>query len=209
MCSPQAVQILLGPGPYGLPQGSVLGPLLYIIYTSDIASFLASQTMLGQLYADEVQAYQHCLASDALMTLSAMSQTMEALGSWMSYNRLRLNPHKTQFIWLWTRQQLAKLDMVALTSAFPPFTFSSTVRNLGVTLDKELILAPHINSLCRACYYQLHQLLFLLSSFSSSSFSPHLLSLPPLSLILRLFFFLILLEYDALYKTCSVIFIVM
>src|SRR6218665_278679 len=135
------------PVPYGHPQGSVLDPLLYIIYTSDIASLLASQAMLGQLYADDVQAYQHCPASDALVTVSAMSRTMEALGSWMSSNCLRLNPHKTQFIWLGTRQQLAKLDMVALTSAFPHFTFSSTVRDLGVTLDQELTLAPHIHSL--------------------------------------------------------------
>src|SRR6218665_3545476 len=89
------------PAPYGLPQGSVLGPFLYIIYTSDITSLLASQAMLGQLYADDVQAYQHCPASDALVTVSAMSRTMEALGSWMSSNRLRLNPHKMQFIsWL-------------------------------------------------------------------------------------------------------------
>src|SRR6218665_137931 len=90
--------------PYSLPQGSVLGPLLYIFYTSDIASLLTSQEMLGQLYADDVQAYQHCPASYALVTVSAMSQTMEALGSWMSSNRLRLNSHKTQFIWLGTRQ---------------------------------------------------------------------------------------------------------
>src|SRR6218665_483924 len=54
----------------------------------------------------------------------------------------------TQFIWLGTRQQLAKLDMVALASTFPHFTFSSTVRDLGVTLDQELTLAPHIHSLC-------------------------------------------------------------
>src|SRR6218665_3624422 len=69
--------------------------------------------MLGQLYADDVQAYQHCLASEALVTVNAMNRTMEALGSWMSSNRLRLNPLKTQFILLGTRQQLAKLDMVA------------------------------------------------------------------------------------------------
>src|SRR6218665_1931615 len=36
--------------------------------------------------------------------------------------------------------------------------FSSTVRDLGVTLDQELTLATHIHSLCRACYYQLRQL---------------------------------------------------
>jgi len=56
--------------------------------------------MLGQLYADDVQAYLHCLASDALVTVSAMSRTMEALRSWMSSNRLHLNPHKMQFFGL-------------------------------------------------------------------------------------------------------------
>ena len=98
---------------------------------------------------------------------------MDALGSWMSSNRLRLNPHKTQFIWLGTRQQLAKLDMVALTSAFPHFTFSSAVRDLGVTLDQELTLAPHIHSLCRACY-----------SANSAQFPAHspVLPQPPLSI---------------------------
>ena len=61
------------------------------------------------MQTDDVQAYQHCLASDALVTLNAMNRTMEVLGSWVSSNRLRLNPLKTQFIWLGTRQQLAKL----------------------------------------------------------------------------------------------------
>src|SRR6218665_341151 len=103
--------------------------------------------MLGQLYADDVQAYQHCPASDALVTASAMSRTMETLEPWMSSNRLRLNPHKTQFIWLGTRPPLAKLDMVSLHSPFPYFTVPSTVRDLGVPLDQELTLAPHIRSL--------------------------------------------------------------
>src|SRR6218665_788018 len=40
----------------------------------------------------------------------------------MSSNHLSLNPHKMQFIWLGTRQQLAKLDMIALTSPFSHFT---------------------------------------------------------------------------------------
>ena len=68
------------------------------MYTFDIVSLLASQAMLGQLYADDVLTYEHCLASEALVTLNVMNRTMEALGSWMLSNRLRLNPLKTQFI---------------------------------------------------------------------------------------------------------------
>lgn len=89
----------------------------------------------------------------------------------MSSNRLRLNSAKTQFIWLGTRQQLAKLDMPALATAFPLFTFSSVVRDLGVTLDRELTFAPHINLLSRDCFYQLRQLRTVARSLTVSATS--------------------------------------
>src|SRR6218665_884083 len=59
------------------------------------------------LYADDVQAYLHCLASDAMAAVQAMTLAAGALVAWMSSNRLRLNPSKTQYIWLGTRHQLA------------------------------------------------------------------------------------------------------
>src|SRR6218665_1948101 len=76
----------------------------------------------------------------------------------MSSNRLRLNPTKTKFIWFGTRQQLAKIDLGSLAIKYPHFTFSSSVRDLGVTLDQGLTFVRHINRLCRSCYYQIRQL---------------------------------------------------
>src|ERR1700733_5175586 len=100
-----------------------------------------------------------------------MSLIMGALESWMSSNRLRLNSSKTQLIWLGTRQQLARLDMTALATAFPLFTFSSVVRDLGVTLDCELTFIPHLNLLSRNCFYQLRQLRTVARSLTYSSAS--------------------------------------
>src|SRR6218665_27639 len=72
-------------------------------------------------------------------------QAIETLQSWMSSNRLPLNPTKTPFIWFGTRQQLAKIDLELLATKYPHFTFSSSVRDLGVTLDQELTFVGNIN----------------------------------------------------------------
>src|SRR6218665_364547 len=110
------------PTPFGLPQGSVLGPLLYILFTAEMGSLLASCSLLSHSYADDVQAYKHCVASDA--------RSPEPLAF-----SICLNPLKTQYIWLGTRQQLAKLDLVSLSHELPTFVFSTSVRDLGVILD--------------------------------------------------------------------------
>src|SRR6218665_3259396 len=48
------------PALFGVPQGSVLGPLLYIMYTADVSSLMRSCGLLHQLYADDIQTYIHC-----------------------------------------------------------------------------------------------------------------------------------------------------
>ena len=159
------------PAPFGLPQGSVLGPLLYILFTADVESLLTSCSLMSHSYADDVQSYTHCSASQAASAVRSMSCATDSLSAWMSSNRLRLNPLKTQYIWLGTRQQLEKLDLESLSAEFPTFAFSTSVRNLGVILDQDLSFTKHITALTRSCYYHLRQLRVVTRSLSSSSAS--------------------------------------
>ena len=75
----------------------------------------------------------------------------------MSSNRLSLNSSETQLIWLGTRQQLIKLDYDLLAEKFPHFTFSTNVRDLGVTLDSTLSFSAHISNLYRSSFYYLRR----------------------------------------------------
>jgi len=76
----------------------------------------------------------------------------------MKANRLRLNPQKTQLIWLDSRQQLEKLTMEDIELMSASLSPLSTVRDLGVTIDSRLTMADHVSAVCRACYFQLRQL---------------------------------------------------
>ena len=143
---------------YGLPQGSILGPLLYIIYTADVERVVRLFGFAVQLYADDTQLYGNCLPGDAGDLSVRVLEVIDAMESWMSSNRLRLNADKTQFIWFGTRQQLAKRDLASLASISPSLISCDSVRNLGVLLDCELMMDAHIKQLCRSCFYQLRRL---------------------------------------------------
>jgi len=96
----------------------VLGPILYIIFAADLGPLLAAGAVLSQSYADDLQAYVHCPAGQAISAVETISQTIETLQAWMSSNRLRLYPTKMQFIWFGTHQQLAKIDLGLLATKY-------------------------------------------------------------------------------------------
>ena len=116
---------------YGVPQGSILGPLLYIIYTAEVERVVRSFGFAVPLYADDTQLYGNSSPMDAEDFSVRVLEVISAVESWMSSNRLRLNAEKTQFIWFGTRQQLAKRNLASLALISPSLISSDSVRDLG------------------------------------------------------------------------------
>ena len=90
---------------YGVPQGSILGPLLFILYISDIPRIASEFDVLAHGYADDSQLYK---PFDPFCNFTAMSDKVTScvlkIEEWMNHNYLKLNVDKTEVMFVGKKQ---------------------------------------------------------------------------------------------------------
>ena len=144
---------------FGVPQGSVLGPVLFSLYSSPVAKIARKYGLCVQLYADDTQLYLSFAPCEWGDALERVEECVKEIKAWMVANKLQLNGDKTQIVLVSApRANYGVSDLVHVQIDGHPIPFSTSVKNLGVIFYKQLNMEAHVKSLCRSCMFHLRNI---------------------------------------------------
>ena len=147
--------------PFGVPQGSCLGPLLFTLYSTTLFEEIKPHLPEANAYADYSQLYLSFKPNNEVNeseSIKSMELCIRAIRTWMKMDKLKLNDDKTEFMIIGNRQQLEKISVAELSVGDISVAAASTARNLGVLLDRNLKFDAQITKTCCTGYCYLHNI---------------------------------------------------
>ena len=145
----------------GVPQGSCLGPVLFVLYASRLFNILSSHLPKAHTYADDTQLYLSFKPDDMLSeteAINAMQCCISDVRNWLIKSKLKINDSKTEFLIIGSQRMLSKISINSITVGNAFIKAVTEVRNLGVWFDKNFQFDTHISKICSKSFAQLFKI---------------------------------------------------
>ena len=145
---------------FGVPQGSVLGPRIYCMYTKPVSDIIQRHGLCHHSYADDTQLYMTMDHSnnDWRDGLARIELCVSEIREWMNQNMLRLNDDKTELIVFASKYKQDLYNDLSITIGDTVVDCRSQVKDLGVIFDRVLSLRQHVSYTSRACRFHLRNI---------------------------------------------------
>jgi len=145
--------------PCGLAcQWSVLGTLLFILYTVGLIDLTEGYGLNPHLYADDTQIQGSFRFGSANQLQSTLSACLNKVYDWMLSNCLQLNTAKTEILWCSTTRRQNHLPSAAVHVGENCVLPLTTIRDLGVLIDSNVAMRSHVSRTVSGCFAVLRQL---------------------------------------------------
>lgn len=141
---------------FGVPQGSILGPILFLLYIAEIEAIAQLYGLSIHIFADDMQLYISFRNSDALESISNIEHCLRHIKMWMATNFLKINEDKTNFLVISPSQNRNSIDDICISFSGSIVLPSSSAKNLGVKIDSSMSFQDQINSITSKGYQYLH-----------------------------------------------------
>ena len=136
----------------GVPQGSILGPVLFTIYINDLISAITYSQAAA--YVDDSQLYKFSV-SDSSIAMAAVNQDLRNISKWCATNALLINPDKTKLVVVGSAQLIKRLPPISLSLLGKTISPVPFAKDLGIYIDQCLTYDVHITKTASSCMNQL------------------------------------------------------
>ena len=143
----------------GVPHGTVLGPILFMMYIKPLSAIMDSDSIIHYSFADDLQLQMSAPPDRISELLHSIQSCISDVKAWAAANMLKLNDNKTELI-LVTSKRTKHLHNLPTSKTFgnAQIPFKQSVKNLGFTLDCHLTMNAHVSNIARTCYFELRRL---------------------------------------------------